>query len=150
MTPEQIQALKAHIAASPDLQQPATLDGAYEIARLLNLPDGTAIRSRFITARTVLAEIGPDGATILDKLEAAAAVIPAVKWAMRFIVQDSGIDIGHPGTQGMTDQLVAGGILTAEEGAALKGLALQPVTRAERLIGTSVTPQDIEEARRAD
>lgn len=39
MTPEQLAAIKADILANPDLNaQPATSGGAYEIARLYNLP----------------------------------------------------------------------------------------------------------------
>jgi hypothetical protein len=43
LTNAQLQALKTYIASQPDLaSQPQTLDGAYEIARLLNL-DSTSI-----------------------------------------------------------------------------------------------------------
>lgn len=143
--------LAEYIAASPDLSGfPLTSDGAFAIAEALNAPGGEAIRSRFVTARTVLAELGPNGAVVLDKLEAAAASVSAVKWGMRFITQDSGIDIGHPGTQGMIDQLVGAGVLTASEGAAVKGLALQPVRRVELAVDGWVGPvsiADIETAR---
>lgn len=134
MTPEQLTALRE--ACQQDAGALALLQAgdANGLREYLNGPGGSVVRSRFITARTVLAEIGPDGAIILEKLEAVAPTVPAVKWAMRFITQDSGIDIGHPGTQGMTDMLVAGGALTADEGAALKALALQPITRAEALL----------------
>ena len=150
MTPAQLAQLGEYIASQPDLDAPATPDGSFAIAERLNAPAGVAIRSRFVTARTVLAEIGPGGAVILDKLEAVAAVSSPVKWAMRFITQDSGIDIGHPGTQGMIDQLVAGNALTADEGAALKGLALLPITRAESVIdgySGTVSYQDVDAAR---
>lgn len=44
MTPEQLQTLRAHIDASPDLaNQPAGPDGAFEVAALLNLSASPAV-----------------------------------------------------------------------------------------------------------
>lgn len=89
-------------------------------------------QSRFVTARTVLAEcIG--GQAILDALKAAAAGNSAVNWAMTFLGQEGGLDVGNAATQGMIDQLVAATALTAAQGAALKALAnlSQTVSRAE-------------------
>ena len=51
--------------------------------------------------------IGPSaGAVFLDKLDALSASIPALKWAMKFLQQDAGIDIGDNATQQMLDSLV--------------------------------------------
>jgi hypothetical protein len=85
-----------------------------------------SVQSRFVTARTILAECGADGAGILDALEAVATVNSAVKWAVRFLSQDSGLDVGNPVTQYMIDQLAGMGALTAGQAVALKNLALQP------------------------
>lgn len=92
----------------------------------------TSIQSRFVTARTILAEVS-GGAALLDKMQNLGSTLPAVRYAMTFLNQESGIDIGHAATQGMVDQLVGGGALTASEGAALKNLAVQPaiVTRSQ-------------------
>ena len=50
-----------------------------------------------------------------DKLDALSASIPALKWAMKFLQQDAGIDIGDNATQQMLDNLVGiGGITLAE------------------------------------
>lgn len=89
----------------------------------------TATQSRFVTARTILSECGAIGPSILDSLEAIAASNSAVKWAVRFLGQDSGLDVGNPVTQYMIDQLVIGG-MPADQGAALKAMAIQsaPVT----------------------
>lgn len=104
------------------------------VAQLLNDRRYSMIKSRFVTARTVLAECGPTaGSAILDKLDAAKASSSALKWAMGFLSQDSGLDIGHPTSQAMVDQLVTAGVLTASEGSAVKNLALQPASRAEVL-----------------
>ncbi len=102
-----------------------------EIAAILNEPNCLAVRERFITARSILNELGPTvGAGILDKLEAAAAVSSPLKWAMRFLTTD-GIDIGADNTRSQIDALVAAGVLTDTEGKALKDMALQPASRAE-------------------
>jgi len=82
-------------------------------------------QSRYVTARTVLAECD-QGSAILDALQAAATSDGAVKWALTFLGQDSGLDVGHPVTQTMIDQLAAGSVLSAEQAAALKALALVP------------------------
>ena len=101
------------------------------IVRIIN-PDRVAVQSRFVTARTVLAEVS-GGAALLDKMQSIGTTQSAVKYAMTFLNQEGGIDIGNPATQGMVDQLVAGAALTAAEGAALKGMANlpAPVTRSQ-------------------
>jgi hypothetical protein len=122
--------------------------GAYindqTIADVLNsAPGGVTYRSRFVTARVLLAELDPmAAATILDKLEAAAVVNSAVKWAMKYITTD-GIDIGHPSTQGMLQQLAAGGVLDATEADAVIGLAGSTVPYGEFTFGAPVTAADV-------
>jgi hypothetical protein len=115
-----------------------------EVETALNAKTRSRVVSRFITARTILAECA-DGATILDKLEAAAAQISAVKWAMRFLQQEGGVDVGHPATLSMIAQLT-GPVLTAAEGSALATLAMQECSRAEEL-GVKAFDSDIRKAR---
>ena len=103
-------------------------------------------QSRFITARTILAELA-DGSVILDKLEAVATQVSAVKWSMYYLKGESGIDIGHPGTIAQIDGLVSGGVLTSSEGEELKGMALLPTSRAGMLGLGSVSYNDINIAR---
>ena len=116
------------------------------IADALNSQRGaTMLKARLISARGVLSEYptGPAaGAAVLDKLEAAAASVPAVKWVMSFLKSD-GIDIGSPATQGMLDQLAVGGLITADEAAKLKSLGVAPASRAEIVLGQSVTATDV-------
>ena len=114
------------------------------IAGILNTAEGGKVPySRFITARTMLAELDPlVAATILDKLEAAGTVNSAVKWAMRYVTTD-GIDVGHSSTRDMLTALVAGGVLTSEEVAALAGLADKTVGYAEYKFGAPVTGADV-------
>ena len=87
-------------------------------------------------------------ASILDKLEAAAATNSVVKWVLYSIKGDAGIDLSRPNARAQIDALVAAGVLTASEAAALKALAERQGSRAELLfgIGTVVTAEDVSHA----
>jgi hypothetical protein len=103
------------------------------------------IQSRMITARAILAELGPAmGAGVLDKLEAFSLTnnpgASAVKWAVRFLAQDGGLDVGNAATQGMLDQL-SGSVLTAPEVTALKAMAR---------VSTPLTEHEVEVACKTD
>jgi hypothetical protein len=113
------------------------------LVNLLNEPVYQKHKTRFVTARTVLAEVA-GGAEILDKLELAAQSNSAVKWAMRFVTTD-GIDVGYLGTQQLLDSLV-GTTLTQAECDAIKNLALQSASRAEVLGLGYVTEQQVRNA----
>jgi hypothetical protein len=118
--------IRVRILARPDLaglRSARDLDG---LAAALNAEGLLAPQQRFITARAVMAAC-QGGIDILDALETAATANRAVAWALKFLGQEAGLDIGDPFTQGMVDQLVAGSVLTAAQGAALKAMALQPV-----------------------
>lgn len=115
------------------------------VVDILTTQDYAMVKSRFITARTVLAECD-DGAAILDGLVAASASISAVKWALTFLSQDSGLDVGHPRTQTMIGELSQGGALTAEQAGQLKALAVQPASRADVLGIPAPTARDIVDA----
>lgn len=121
---------KGYAALLPD--QPG------KVVDLLNAKTETKTKPRIITARGILSDYsgGPAAAAaVLDKLDAAAPSIPALKWAWAFI-KGEGIDIGNSATQGMLDLLATptlGDVLTGTEAANLKNLALQPASRAEVL-----------------
>lgn len=148
-------ALKAEIETGPlaaELAPFVASGNDATVADVLNARRGaTMLRSRLISARAVLGEY-PDGpavaATVLDKLEAAAPSIPAVKWVMSFMKAD-GIDIGSPATQGMLDQLAASGVITPDEAKKLKSMGIAPASRAEVVFGQMVSPTDVSESRRA-
>jgi hypothetical protein len=102
-----------------------------EITAALNLARPRALKSRRITAATVLAELPVSGsvrgAVVLNKIEAAGAVSPECKWAARLLTTD-GLDIGHPNAQAMLAVLsspAGGSVLTPEEAGTLQGMALQ-------------------------
>ena len=124
------------------------------VADALNRRRGeTVLRARMISALGVLASY-PDGpmaaAAVLDKLEAAATRVPAVKWAMMFLNTYEGIDIGQASTQGMVDHLAAGGVITADEAGKLKSLGRVPASRAEIVVGRLVSANDVARAIRND
>ena len=142
-------ALKTEIQSGPlavELAPYVTSGNDTAIADALNEHRGeTMLRERFVSARSILA-FYPDGpaaaAVVLDKLEAAGASVPAVKWVMTFLKTD-GIDIGSAATQAMLDQLAAGGPLTADEAAKLKSLGYAPASRAEIVLGQYVSVTDV-------
>jgi len=150
MNDEQLLRLRADIAADPVLSgYPATSDGAYAIADAYNTVVGKAPAPTMVTARTVLSELGMAGAIALDKLEAAGSSNPVVRWAVKFLTGE-GLDVGHPMSQSMLDQLAQAGVVTATEASALKALALQDQTRAEALLAPwrgRLSYQDVERAR---
>jgi hypothetical protein len=143
MTPAQQAALAAEITNDPATHgYGAHLpDSPGIVVDLLNAQTESMVKPRMVTARTVLAECVA-GAAILDKLEAAGASNSAVKWAVRFLGNDGGLDVGNAVTQTMIDQLT-GPVLLAEEGAALKALAMQLASRAEVLGLGSVSLTDV-------
>jgi hypothetical protein len=112
---------------------------------MLNAPTFTAVKPKFITARGVLAAHGVTGAAILDKLEAAASSNAAIKWAMKFVSQDSGIDVGHQNTRALLDAIVPA-VLTQTEADLIKDMAIQPASRAEVLGLGYVTVSDVQAA----
>lgn len=119
------------------------------ITDILNRQDISAIQERWVTTRTVLAELGATaGAAILDKLQAASASSSPVRWMMTFLAQDSGIDIGNVQTQASIDGLITAGVLTSAEGASLKNMALKTCSRAQIAGFGTVTPGDVSRALR--
>lgn len=150
MTPEQLRLLHDDIVTDPVLfAYPATSDGAYAIAEAYNVVVGKAAAPTVVTARTVLAEMGMAGAIALDKLEAAGSSNPVVRWAVKFLTGE-GLDVGHPMSQSMLDQLAQAGVLTRTEADALKALALADQTRAEALLAPwrgRLSWQDVERSR---
>jgi hypothetical protein len=115
------------------------------VVDLINAPTQSMVKTRYVTARTILAECN-DGAPILDALQTIGQTVSAVKWMMSFLQQDSGMDAGHPKTQATIDNLVTLGALSASYGNQLKALAVQPASRAEVLGLPVVTIHDLIQA----
>lgn len=121
------------------------------LADMLNAQSATMAKPRMITARGIMASygLGPSaGAAFLDKLEVLSAGVPAIKWAMKFLHAESGIDVGEPATQAMLASLVGVGGVTQTEVDGVKAMANQPASRAEVLFGagSQVTEADVRAA----
>lgn len=150
MTPSQLLVLKTEITTDPMGLGYAPLVSAGDdagVAALLN--DRTrgftrVVSPTMVNARGLLARLGASvGASVLDKLDAAKASSPAIRWAFAFIVSAEGIDVGHAETRAMLDQLASAGVLTAAEADAIKTLAVVQASRAEVLFGQPVSDRDV-------
>lgn len=110
-----------------------------DIVEWLKETQTVVLDERMVNARTVLAELpgGPmAAAAVLDKLEDAAQAVSAVKWVLSFLKADGGIDIADGATRAAIDALVAGAMLTADEGSALKTLGEVTRTRWQSVGGS--------------
>lgn len=121
------------------------------IADILNAEAGVRVVEDYCNEIEIMARLGPTTAsTILDKLDAAAAVNSALRRAMRAIQSDRGIDLGHPQTRVMLDQFVPAMVLTEQESSLLKGLAERPSSLAYDALGEPVTQADVSIALRGN
>lgn len=114
------------------------------VVEILNAQTETMYKTRMITARGIMSDYpgGPVAAAgVLDKLEGATAVIPALKWAMIFLKTPEGLDIGHAATHAMLDSLAIGEVITTQEAANLKSLSTLPASRAE-VLGLGVVTEE--------
>jgi hypothetical protein len=123
--------IRDHILARPDLAEARAARDLDALAAGLNAQPESTLQPRYITARTILAECA-DGAIILAALDIAATANAAVKYAVKFLGQDSGLNVGDPVTQGMLDAIVPS-VLTQAQADQVKGMAMLPqmVTRAD-------------------
>lgn len=144
------QLLKQEIVDDPLFQGYSAFlpDSTGWVANMLNERKFQAFKTRMVTARGIMASygIGPtQGALFLDKLESLSANIPALKWAMKFLQQETGLDVGEPATQIMLTSLIGVGGITQAEVDGVKAMAIQPASRAEVLFGSDivVTEHDV-------
>jgi hypothetical protein len=143
MTPADI---RAAILASPELL--ALVPDTVAIAAALS-QGRTTVQPRRMSEAGVLERYpgGPVAAdAVLAKLEGFAAsahpLAGVVRRALRFLAQAEGLDIGASATRTMLDALAAGGAITADECASLKGLAAVPDPVAELDVRAAVFNDD--------
>lgn len=108
------------------------------VASMLNERQFEHVFGRFITARTILAELPlAQGSIIINKLAAIAKIDAVVGVAWTFLNTEGGFDVGHPSARAAIDSLVNDqGGLTIAEADALKSLARAPAaSRWEVLTG---------------
>jgi hypothetical protein len=162
MTPAQqaaLEALAGRALTEAEVEQitPLVADGSTQaIADILSV-GRTEVRSRIISARGI-AELFPGGPVpaevVMLKLEGArdamlglpdtpenavSRVIGSLLRRQLKRLDDDGLDMGSPALRGMLDQFVTLGILTAEETAALKGMAVFPVPITHTQVGAALT-----------
>ena len=158
MTPAQLSALKAEVQNDPTAMGYASLlpsSPGQVCVRLNAIVAAKCLQDRFVTARTILAECS-GGGTILDALEKAttgAVITPMtvelqsdIKWALKFLGQDSGVNVGTTATQGLIDACVSVGTLTTAQGASLKGMGMLSCSRAQSLGLGDVIESDLHAA----
>lgn len=141
MTPVEI---LAAIAASPELQALAAAGDTQGIADALSV-GRTKVVSHFASERGILERfpLGPlAGDALLAKLEGFAAtahpMARIVGRALKFLAQPEGLDIGSAATQGLLDQLAAGGAISAEERAGLTAMATVPDPVSHTEVGAAL------------
>jgi len=118
--------IRDRILARRDLDELRAERNLTGLADALNADPEMKVQQRFVTERGVMS-CCPDGNAILDALDAAAPQNSAVRRAVGFLRQEAGLDVGDPYTQRMIDELSRLGVLSADQAAQLKALALKPV-----------------------
>lgn len=121
------------------------------VVGLLNKPQFLMPKTFMVTARGVISGKGlgaSAGAVFLDKLETLIPVASEVKWAMRFMQGEQGIDVGDLETQTTLNDLVGAAGITQAEIDGIKAMANQPASRAEILFGANavITIDNLREA----
>lgn len=129
MTPQEI---RDAIIASPELQALEQAGNWQGIADALST-GRTKIASHFASERGILERypLGPiAGDELLAALEAFATtqhpMARIVGRALKFLAQPEGLDIGSSATQGLLDQLMAGGVITQAQRDGLRAMATVP------------------------
>ena len=119
--------IRERILATPALGPARAARDLDALAAGLNAAAPMALQERYVTARTILSECA-DGANILAALDGAAASNAAVHYAVKFLGQDSGLNVGDPVTQAMLDHLATDvmAVLTKDQAAQVKNLAMLP------------------------
>lgn len=134
---------------TPDMPKQDASGKDATIAGILNQPAGERLVQRQFTAISLMAELGAiTGATILEKLEAASASNPVLKWAMLAARTPPGIDFGHIETQKMVDMCVTADVITSEEGIKMKSLGKTSSSLALAAFGKAVTGAEVSNALR--
>jgi hypothetical protein len=99
----------------------------WQVAAILNAPDSSLpeileLVPRMIGPGTIMNELGAAaGAAALDALEALAAQVPHVKWAM-ILMKGGGLDVGSAVVREQIDGLVPAQIITQAQADQLKAL----------------------------
>ena len=124
----------------------------YDIASVLNRADRPG--RRMLEIDEIVSDAMSKGYWVPIKAAASSSLDPKVRaaaiTALDFVtLRKENVDIDHQSIRSLTDQLVAGGVMSKEQQDGLYALANMTMTRGEQLfgIGTVVLPSDIPAAR---
>ena len=134
--------IRARILARSDLDQMRAARDITGLAAALNAEKLEVRAQRFITARAILTTHPVEGRDILKRLRAAAGADIGVEFAVRFLEQEAGLDIGDEATWRDIDGLVANSVLTEAQGVLLKHLAMRPVVVTQEQVAISMYNPD--------
>jgi hypothetical protein len=150
MTPQQQTALEALVGRALTAEEVAEITPMVQfrmlqaIANVLSV-GRTKVASHFASERGILERFpgGPVAAdALLAKLEAyAEAAQPLSRItgrAIRFLRQPEGLDIGSPATQAMLGAITQAGVITADEFAGLRAMALRPDPITDGQVATAL------------
>jgi len=117
---------------------------AQEITDVLNAKTETVTNDELYTVAGIIKELGPDMARqVLTAFEAATAVDPLLK-AVYYKITSTGISFADPDTVALLEQLQAAGVLTQDQGDALKGIGFRKKSKWELAAGDgSVVDADL-------
>lgn len=119
-----------------------------QVADSLNAETVTVTHSRFVTFRTLLSELPVEQAmSVIGKIKAAAEANPVLAEilpSLKDTAEGCGIDMANANARAFVDGLVTAEVLTAEEAAAVKGMAETAISRAEELGLGRVALTDVE------
>lgn len=108
-----------------------------QVADSLNAATVVQTYSRFVTFRTLLSELPVEQAmAIILKIRAAAnadpdGVLAVIRPSLEDTAEGCGIDMANINARSFVDALMVAEVLTAEEGAAVKGMAERTVSWAQ-------------------
>jgi hypothetical protein len=119
--------IRTRVHSRRDLDEDRANRDLTTLARKLNDDPPYERASRFITARAIITMHPTEGREIIRRLRAVAQMDIGVEYAMVYMAQGDGLDIGDPETWQEIDALVARGHILELHGTMLKSLALQPV-----------------------
>lgn len=84
----------------------------------------TRIEQRLGGVGAVMGALGPEaGAQLLNTLEGMSATVPAIKWAL-VLIRNGSLDFGNQDARAQIDALASQNVMTADQAAALKALAV--------------------------
>lgn len=134
-------ALKALIEGDQAVKAMAEAGNDSGVAAALNAPTIPATKQYMLTTFRVLAVLGMiRGTQVMAALRASQDYAEVVRLMDNI---EAGIDVNYPGSDLMFAALVAGGVLTSGESAAILALRNTQVSRAVQTLGVEITHTDV-------